>query len=190
MFAEIFASTEALKLLFFLAVACGLLLLARWSSRLGATSLGDASAGDPNPDSRHFISNGGLDQKVSPPSADEIAASLPFDPSLGKLQIKKFYFDKTDVSPQPSDADVFADDLNVELYDPDTGHDWWQSFFIATPQGLAKILRDKHWRYLHAPQILVFPRYDLEEIRRAVVTRIVTEHAYYKGLEKTEEESL
>ena len=125
-----------------------------------------------------------------PPSAEDVAASLPYDPSLGRIQIKKFFFDKSDVFPGPSDPEVFADDLHIELYDPDSGHYWWQSYFVATPQGLAGILREKYWRYLHAPQILVFPRYDLEEIRRAVVTRIRTEHDYFKGKENEEEESL
>jgi hypothetical protein len=77
--------------------------------------------------------------------------------------------------------------LHVELYDPDTGHSWWQSYFVATPEGLAKILHDKAWRYLHAPAVLVFPRYDLEEIRRAVVNRIVADHDFFQDKEQAEE---
>jgi hypothetical protein len=61
---------------------------------------------------------------------------------------------------------------------------------VATPQGLTKLLREKSWRYLHAPEVLVFPRYNLEEIRRAVVSRIVADHEYFKGKEPGEEESL
>jgi hypothetical protein len=80
--------------------------------------------------------------------------------------------------------------LLLELYDPDSDHAWWQSYFVATPQGLSKILREKSWRYLHAAEILVFPRYDLEEIRRAVVTRIVADNEYFKGTEKADEESM
>jgi hypothetical protein len=55
---------------------------------------------------------------------------------------------------------------------------------------LAKLLREKSWRYLHAPEILVFPRYNLEEIRRAVVSRISTENEIFKGKEQPGEESL
>ena len=129
-------------------------------------------------------------RKVWPPSAEEVAASLPFDPALGRLQIRKFFFDKTDVTPGPEDPDVFAEELHIELYDCDSGHAWWQSYFVATPQGLAKILRDKHWRYLHAPQILVFSDYDLEEIRRAVVSRIVADQVLFKDRNEGEEEFL
>jgi hypothetical protein len=129
-------------------------------------------------------------KKVWPPSAEEVAASLPFDPSLGKLRIRKFFFKKADAIPGPDDPEVFADELLLELYDPDSDHAWWQSYFVATPQGLSKILREKSWRYLHAAEILVFPRYDLEEIRRAVVTRIVADNEYFKGTEKADEESM
>ena len=128
--------------------------------------------------------------KVWPPSAEEVAASLPFDPALGNIRIRKFYFKKADAIPGPDDPEVFADELNIELYDPDSGHAWWQSYFVATPQGLARLLREKSWRYLHAPEILVFPRYNLEEIRRAVVSRIMADHEYFKGKVREEEESL
>jgi hypothetical protein len=127
---------------------------------------------------------------VWPPSAEEVAASLPFDPALGRIQIRKLFFDKADVTPGPADPAVFADDLHIELYDPDSGHSWWQNYFIATPGGLANILREKHWRYLHAPDILVLPRYDLEEIRRAVVNRIVAENDLFSDRKRQEEESL
>jgi hypothetical protein len=190
MFAVIFPASDALKLLVFLAAAGGLLGLGRWSSRLGITQTGDGPADAPTPDARELAGQTNSEQKIWPPSAEEVAASLPYDPLLGRIQIKKLFFDKTDISPGPPEPEVFADDLHIELYDPGSNHRWWQSFFIATPQGLARILRERHWRYLHAPSILVLPRYDLEEIRRAVVSRIVAEHDYYTGLEKAEEESL
>jgi len=74
------------------------------------------------------------------------------------------------------------------LRTPDSGHYWWQAYFVATPKGLAKILREKSWRYLHAPQMIVLPRYDLEEIRRAVVSRIMADHEFFRDSEEPEEE--
>jgi len=183
-------SDDALKLLLLVAIGGGLLALGRWSSRLGGARSGDLPADLPTPDVKELVPTEQAATKVWPPSAEEVAASLPFDPALGKLRIRKFFFKKADVMPGPDDPEVFADELFIELYDPDSGHAWWQSYFVATPQGLAKILREKSWRYLHAPEILVFPRYDMEEIRRAVVSRIVADNEYFKGKEKTEEESL
>jgi len=141
-------------------------------------------------DSAERSTGGGSSPNVWRPSAEEVAASLPFDPALGNIRIRRFYFKKADAIPGPEDPEVFADELNIELYDPDSGHAWWQSYFVATPQGLGKLLREKSWRYLHAPEILVFPRYNLEEIRRAVVSRISAENEFFKGKEREEEEPL
>jgi hypothetical protein len=184
------ASEDALKLLLLVAAGGGLLALSRWSSRLGATSNRNGIPNAPTPDPVELSVGGGSSPKVWPPSAEQVAASLPFDPALGSLRIRKFYFKKADAIPGPDDPEVFADELNIELYDPDSGHAWWQSYFVATPLGLATVLREKSWRYLHAPEILVFPRYNLEEIRRAVVSRITAENEFFKGKERTDEESL
>lgn len=182
------ASNDALKLLLFVAVGSGLLVLGRWSSRLGGRGADDAPRDFPTPDSNELLPTS--DPKVWPPSAEEVAASLAYAPELGNLRIRKFYFKKADAIPGPDDPQVFADELSIELYDPESGHSWWQSYFVATPQGLTKLLREKSWRYLHAPEVLVFPRYNLEEIRRAVVIRIRADHEYFKGNEREEEESL
>jgi hypothetical protein len=183
-------SVDGLKLLLLIAIGGGLLALGRWSSRLGGGRGGSFPADSPTPDAQELVPSESAAKKVWPPSAEEVAASLPFDPSLGKLRIRKFFFKKADAIPGPDDPEVFADELLLELYDPDSDHAWWQSYFVATPQGLSKILREKSWRYLHAAEILVFPRYDLEEIRRAVVTRIVADNEYFKGTEKADEESM
>jgi len=183
-------SQDAYKILLLVAIGGGLLSLGRWSSRLGASQSPDSPGDVPTPDPRDLTPAGGLAPKVWPPSAEEVAASLPFDPSLGRIRIKRLFFDKTDVYPGPDDGEIFAEELHIELYDPDSDHSWWQSYFVATPEGLAKILREKHWRYLYAPQVLVFPRYDLEEIRRAVVNRIVADHELFRGKEPENEESL
>ena len=181
---------DGLKFLFLVLVGGGLLALGRWSSRLGPTISGGVSGNASTRDTADLLPGEESGPKIWPPSAEEVAASLPFDPALGNLRIRKFYFKKADAIPGPDDPEVFADELNIELYDPDSGHAWWQSYFIATPQGLAKHLREKSWRYLYAPEILVFPRYNLEEIRRAVVSRISAENKVFKGKEQSEEESL
>jgi len=179
-----------LKLLLLVIVGGGLMWLGRSSSRLGANSEIEPMSAAPTPDVEDLLPDEKTKPRVWPPSAEEAAASLPFDPVLGKIRMEKFFFDKVDPTAGPTEPEVFADDLHVELYDPDSGYRWWQSYFVATPQGLAKILRDKSWKYLHAPEILVLPRYDLEEIRRAVVSRIMADHEFFKDRKQLEEESL
>lgn len=190
LFASSVETQDVLKLLLLVLIGGGLVALGRWSSQLGGRQFGDAPPVEPTPDVDGLNPVDQRQPQIWPPSAEEVAASLPYDPSLGRLRIRKFYFDKTDVVPGPPDPEIFADDLHLELYDPDSNHAWWQSYFVATPQGLARVLREKSWRYLHAPDILVFPRYNFEEIRRAVVSRIVAEHDHFKGMKQEEEESL
>ena len=185
------AAGDALRLLLLIAIGGGLLALGRWSSRLGtATPTPGSPPNAPSPDAKDFQTDRERAPRAWPPGAEEIAASFPFDPSLGKIQIKKFFFEKVDAIPGPEDPDVFADELHLQLYDPDTDHGWWQSYFVATPQGLAGVLRHKSWRYLYAPEMIVVPRYDLEEIRRAVVSRIMADHEFFKDKKEAEEEAL
>jgi len=190
LFAALALPRDGLKFLLLLVSGGGLLALGRWSSRLGGSRGAAFPADAPTPDPQELMPETPSSAKVWPPSAEEAADSLPFDPSLGNLRIRRWFFDKTDTTPGPQDPEVFADDLHIELYNPDSSHSWWRDYFIATPQGLTNILREKHWRYLHAPDILVFPRYDLEEIRRAVVGRIVAENGPFRGSEPDAEEPL
>ena len=183
------SADDALRLLLLVAIGSGLLVLGRWSSRLGGSPRHDSPSNAPSPDVKEHQPDDEPAQ-VWPPGAEEIAASFPFDPSLGRIQIKKFFFKNADAIPGPEDPDVFADELQVQLYDPDTDHGWWQSYFVATPQGLAGILRDKSWKYLYAPEMIIVPRYDLEEIRRAVVIRLMADHEFFKDKKEPEEESL
>ena len=187
MFAVVPAGMEdPLKLFLLIIFGGGLLAFGRWSSRLGASTQQDSPLNVPSPDVAGLLPPGASGTNAWPPSAEEVAASLPYDPALGNLRIRKFYFDRADAIPGPDDPEVFAD----ELHDPESGHAWWQSYFVATPQGLANILHEKSWRYLHAPQILVVPRYDLEEIRRAVVSRIVADHDCFRGKQQEDDELL
>lgn len=172
---------ESMKLLLLLIIAGFFVLLARWASSSTSAVTGEK----PSPDSDEALPE--ESSFTWGPSAEEVAASFPADPLLGKIQIRKFYFAKTEARPGPDDPDVFADELFVQLYDSDTNWLWWQSYFVVTPKGLANVLKEKHWKYLHVPQLLAVPRYDLEEIRRAVVSRVVADHEYYKGMEQREQ---
>ena len=184
------AADDVLRLFVLVAIGGALLALGRWSSRLGGNPGGDSPPNAPSPDVKELQPDDDSVPQTWPPGAEEIAASFPFDPLLGRIQIKKFFFKKVDAIPGPDDPDVFADELQLQLYDPDSDHGWWQSYFVATPQGLGTILREKSWRYLYAPEMIVVPRYDLEEIRRAVVSRIMADHEFFKDKKEAEEEAL
>jgi hypothetical protein len=165
----------------------GLLVLASW-----------ASGGEPAPPylppPEHIDDAEDLFPTTpSPASLNPTAPpdTFPPDPALGSLRITKFFFKTIDPVPGPPEPEVFADELCMELYEPDSRHSWQLSYFVATPEGLTRILREKSWRYLFANEVLVFPRYDLDEIRRAVVARILADQEYFKGSKQNlEEEAL
>ena len=179
---------DTVKLLILLLAGVALLLLARWASALDGGPP-DAIPGEPAPEpfiaEQAVVHHSALSQSVTAPST--AVYSFPYDPSLGAIRVTKFFFKTIDPVPGPPDPEVFADELFLELYEPESDHYWGQSYLVATPRGLAQILKEKSWRYLHAHEILVFPRYDLAEIQRAVVTRILTDHDFFQGSDQQEE---
>jgi hypothetical protein len=175
----VFSDYNAPKLLLLVLSAAGLYAVARWASSLRGQGQSYTAGNQDGPESH----------KQTPIALDpqEVVASFPLDPELGKIQITKFFFKELDVIPGPPDPWTFADELTVEIYDPDSDHKWLQSYFVASPQGLSQILRDKSWKYLYTTEMLVLPKYDLEEIRRAVVSRIVETNEYFKSAGSKEE---
>jgi len=183
-------SVNSLKLLLIILFAAGLLALGRWSSKIAATSQ-DFPAHTPTPDASLTVPQHGptVPHRWAWQPQD-VSAFFPYDPSLGKFRITKFYFEKSDAVMFPQNRSAFADELHLELYDPGSEHTWSQSYFVATPEGLANLLRERSWKFLFAPQILVFPHYDWEDIRRAVVSRIKADHDFFNNSEDTGDESL
>lgn len=168
------------RFLFLLLCVVALYVIARWASRRQEQGPADVPPEIP-------VSLAVGSHAFRSPDPQEVLASFPADPSLGRIRITKFFFEKLDAIPGPSDPAVFADNLNVELYDPNSDHKWWQSYLVASPQGLAQILREHSWKYLYVNEVLVLPRYDLEEIRRAVVSRIIETNEFFKPADANEE---
>ena len=85
------------------------------------------------------------------------------------IQISDWSFAKFEVEAGPPDRDSFADELSVNLYDKSTGHTWNQTYLVATPAGLEKKLRRSKSSFMILPQILVMNRYDVSQLRKAVL---------------------
>lgn len=168
----------------FVLVAGGLFVLVRWVARLG----------EQNAATMHHASASTPEAVPGPTAASQRAvqpATSPAGLALGPIRITKFYFKEFDALPGPVDPGVFAGELWLELYDGNTGHRWKQSYFVASPKRLAQVLRDKHWTYLYAPEVLVLARYDLQEIQQAIITRLVEDGELLKGnAEFAQEETL
>ena len=88
------------------------------------------------------------------------------------IRIVNWNFEQFDLPAGPPDPENFADYLWTELYDASTGHAWKETRFVATPAGLAKMLRQKKWSSMEIPQTLVMSRYDPKELRAAVLDQL------------------
>ncbi len=98
----------------------------------------------------------------------EVEADLE-KPQPRNIRITNWNFEHFEISTGPHDPDSFADDLWLELYDSSTGHAWKQIRFVATPAGLEKMLRKDKLSSMTIPQTIVVLRYDLKEIRAAIL---------------------
>jgi hypothetical protein len=85
------------------------------------------------------------------------------------IVIRDWNFAKFEIQTGPPDLDNFADELLVDLFDRSTGQSWRQTYFVATPAGLETVLDKRHSNFMFLPQTLVMNRYDLNELRQAVL---------------------
>jgi len=113
-------------------------------------------------------------QKPVPPVGHELG--LPFDPDLvaqeigageDRPTIQNYFFKRTRLDETPPDPHVFLDDFTMLLRTVD-GHRFTAEYTIATPEGLRRLIDDKHYKYIQGNGMLIFPRYDLDAILRAV----------------------
>jgi hypothetical protein len=109
----------------------------------------------------------GGDDADQPCSEDQLTAEEEVQPQ--NIQIADWNFAKFEIAAGPPDRDSFADELTVDLYDKSTGHAWQQTYFVATPAGLEKMLRANKSNFMSLPQVLVMNRYDVTQLRKAVL---------------------
>jgi len=117
------------------------------------------------------VPDGGYPEVEDPGKVDyepEIEPALE-KPQPRNIRIINWNFEHFDISTGPPDPDSFADDLWLELYDSSTGHAWKQIRFVATAAGLENMLRKEKLSSMAIPQTIVVARYDLKEIRAAIL---------------------
>ena len=85
------------------------------------------------------------------------------------IQITNWSFATFEVATGPPDGNCFAEDLWVGLQDNSSGHNWKQTYFVATPAGLQQTLHENKSKFLFVPKVLIMDRYDAKELRTAVL---------------------
>ena len=178
------------KLLLMGAVLIGLLLLGRWiaarsetsahdplvMSRPAAPSMHSAAVPQPDEDSSEAMS---LDiAPASKGSGNDVHPEMDFGP----VRLRKLYFHNFDALSGPADPANFFDELTVEVLFKETGAVVENTYTVATPQGLSDLMAAKQWGILYSPEVFVVARFDLEDIRRAVMDHLL-EHSETRSLE-------
>jgi len=91
------------------------------------------------------------------------------NPPQRRIRIAAWNFEHFDIDTGPPDPASFADDLLLKLYDSSSGRSWDYTYFVATPAGLEEKLRSKHWSSMVVPETVVMDRYDVKELRAAIL---------------------
>jgi FlaG/FlaF family flagellin (archaellin) len=94
------------------------------------------------------------------------------DGAAASVSIKSFNFRTFDADTGPPDRNCFYDELLLELYDANTGRVWLTSYYVATPAGLAKFLKDQNWQAMFAESHIVVPSYDRASLVDAVLRQL------------------
>jgi len=103
------------------------------------------------------------------PELDEQPIAAEKEVQSRNIQISDWNFAKFEIETGPPNRDSFADELFVNLYDKSTGHAWEQTYLVATPAGLEKMLHRNKLNFMFLPQTLVMNRYEVNELRKAVL---------------------
>jgi hypothetical protein len=101
--------------------------------------------------------------------ADSIPDDDEAEARTSPLQIRDFGFRQIDSVAGPPDPNCFYDELLVELYDPNSGREWRNSYMVATPAGIAKIMKEEGWEHMFGHELLIVQRFDMKGIRDAVL---------------------
>jgi hypothetical protein len=94
------------------------------------------------------------------------------DHAAANVSIKSFNFRTFDADTGPPDHNCFYDELILELYDANTGRVWLTSYYVATPAGLAKFMKDENWKAMFAESHIVVPSYDRASLVDAILRQL------------------
>lgn len=171
--ANLFTS-DVLKILLLVGAFVALYVLSRWASRLNESNPRMEPPPLPEapklPDPPRPWTN-----VVTINRRSEFHSSQPVDEEeLRPVRILRMYFSQFDCEPGPPDPNSFADELFIKLYDENTGYEWTQSFYVATPRGMDEMLQRENWDYAYTDRVFFLRRYDPKVVRQAVIEQLLS----------------
>src|SRR5262249_25686397 len=82
-----------------------------------------------------------------------------------------YHFAHTDLVRGPADPRDFYDEFFLEMEDAADGHRFSEQFTVATPAGLARLMREEGVAHLFPENLLLISNFNLGEILTAVLSR-------------------
>jgi hypothetical protein len=79
-------------------------------------------------------------------------------------EITRYYFAHTDAAQGPADADVFYDELFIDLVNSNTGDKFQNRMFVCTPRGLTEEMVKEQWDSVVGTELLIVRRYNIDHI--------------------------
>jgi hypothetical protein len=86
-------------------------------------------------------------------------------------RIHNYHFAHTELVRGPADPRDFHDDFFVEMEEPAGGPRFTEQFTVATPSGLARLMREEGVAHLFPENLLLISNFNLCEMLTAVVSR-------------------
>jgi len=111
---------------------------------------------------------------ASPPDAPQLSlgqVSVGNDALCVPPRIHNYHFAHTDLVRGPDDPRDFYDDFFLEMEDARDGHRFTEQFTVATPAGMARLMRAEGVAHLFPENFLVISNFNLGEILTAVLSR-------------------
>ena len=169
-----FDQSDWLKLLGIAGAAVALYLVAK---RLGggdesyppptdnatSTQLSTSQTEPPVPEESHDFE----EQNSDGPDDEEPPEEGDLQPH--NVQIADWSFATFEVATGPPDGNCFAEELWVDLHDESSGHNWKETYFVANPAGLQKMLQENKSKFMFLPKVLIMDPYDVKKLRAAVL---------------------
>jgi len=168
-------ASEGAKILLLVAAFATLYWFSRWASRLNESSTQPLPMQLPDPPPASAQAEYPRTNIVPIDRRPQFRSSEPIDEEqLRPVHIVQLYFSQFDFESGPPDPSSFSDELFVKLYDENSGYDWTQSFFVATPRGLDEMLQRESWDYAYTDRVFFVRKYDPKIIRQAVVEQLLS----------------
>jgi hypothetical protein len=94
-----------------------------------------------------------------------------FSNLLSAPALVNYYFKTIDLVEGPKDPANFSDEFSAVMRNADTNYQWTVTYTVTTTKALEEMIAQEKYRYVFGDGMIIFPKYDLAAILRAIFER-------------------